>query len=700
MRRGIKWAARQVYAPVKDPQKKQPLPEFIHVPHDYVLRNVRDVKQSSKKIPPEINPTIDFYVIGCGGTGESAQKQVAELMDKIARGEIKKPKFIIILGDNFYKHGVASEKDEQFKTKFEDVYEDKKLTGICGIPCFLIPGNHDHDVQLSTTDAADIDYFRILGQINYSRLKQGIKSPELDTMFKSSELDLKKLGSFNMPSRYYSLLIEGERKKVDEKKIEVQAEVKEDEKDKGESDLLMCFLDTTTLPKDYLNYLKLRAEGKEDPNNQISWLIALARKYPNTIKLKFSHHSNITKDKRAFDSDASDYLSQMDIKELSDLGINGNYNEILNGIFKLLKSDFQLDFRTNFSAHTHSLYYYNSLCDLFLMAPPSEKNNYKISDKNKLYLYQGADGGIFYLYEVNNVTYQFELPEVESLTKKLNAQKFDQPEENPQKCQNYEFYQAVLNVVSRRGHVPDGLCQVGSGGGGGKLEYRCEYDPKDKDKMMYSKNHGMVKVSVDLSKGQDLDCLTYDYFTTKVNHLDKGLHFKFKSDSSVPIRDAALETPEVIQLRKAVTKACSSYLFNTNTSMGGLFTKPTHHGLFGMNRAQEMINFFNNCYEAMDYDEALSYMVKLMGIYRSTWVDEHSLETILKKVLKEDCNIDYDLLIARYAMNPGENPPSDPGVVINVASSVINNLGALASQLGNKLSDVANPYLNPTPSGR
>lgn len=764
--RGLaKKAVRYINGPPKKTSDKIPPPEFLHVPHNYVLKNSRDVKRASKKFPPEINSTVEFYVIGCGGTGESPQKQVAELMHKIASGEIKKPKFIIILGDNFYKEGVVDENDAQFQTKFQNVYQDPELTGICGIPCFLIPGNHDHNVQMEGTDAHEIDFNRILGQINYSRLDKGKKSIKRERMFKSPQLDLTQLGAFNMPSRYYSLLIKGEEK----------SEYKAEEKDRDESDLLMCFADTTTLVKDYLNYKNLLAERKEDLNNQVSWLKSLAAKNPKAIKLLFSHHSRIAADKRAFHSDAGDYLSAEDIENLAKppINITGSYNEMLNSIFNELRLDFKLDFDANFSAHTHSLFYYNNGCDLFLMAP-SEKEAYEISSKNKVYLYRDENDGFFYHYQLNNRAYRFELPHVSSLTALLANNEFDQTPGKPQVCQNRAFTQAVLNLTSERNHTPmfeagRNLCQVGAGGGGGKLEYRYRFDFNARD-MTYLKNHGFVKVSVDLSKGQEPDCLMFDYYTTqgsdfqllpsnptndkiikhdlylyqennriwyatktsqgviraevtkiecpehfdyllailkqpfpenekatyhtkaalldiasKKGHIPQSLHLKFKNNSTTPIRDSASETPQVVLLRDTVLKACRQYLFNAGVAAGGLFNKPSHHGLFGMNRAQNMINFFNR-YEPINFSEAMSYIANLMGVSRATWTDDNSLEPILKKALREGCGWNYDALIEKYGKHLDSTfEPAEPGVVSSVASSVASNIGSLATHVGNAL---------------
>src|SRR5437868_4960922 len=56
---------------------------------------------------------LRFFVIGCQGTGEPAQKEVAELMNKIAlESKDHPPAFILFLGDNMYDYGVTSPTDE------------------------------------------------------------------------------------------------------------------------------------------------------------------------------------------------------------------------------------------------------------------------------------------------------------------------------------------------------------------------------------------------------------------------------------------------------------------------------------------------------------------------------------------------------------------------------------------------------------
>lgn len=99
-------------------------------PQIYTLEGLKDVNN------------LIYWVIGCQGNGEEAQKAVAKLMADIeAMVPDKRPAFLLFLGDNFYKYGVNSPTDPAFKTHFHDIYKK-------GIRIFLLPGNHDANFQL------------------------------------------------------------------------------------------------------------------------------------------------------------------------------------------------------------------------------------------------------------------------------------------------------------------------------------------------------------------------------------------------------------------------------------------------------------------------------------------------------------------------------------------------------------------------
>lgn len=104
---------------------------------------VRDIKNSdSQEAKSKLNttqaPAIRFMALGDWGTGGSGQKAVARAMTK--KKQTEGADFVITLGDNFYPSGVSSTDDQQWKTKFEDVYDATQFN----IPFYSSLGNHDY----------------------------------------------------------------------------------------------------------------------------------------------------------------------------------------------------------------------------------------------------------------------------------------------------------------------------------------------------------------------------------------------------------------------------------------------------------------------------------------------------------------------------------------------------------------------------
>ncbi|MEO8400556.1 MAG: metallophosphoesterase [Gammaproteobacteria bacterium] len=303
--------------------------DTIFKPHNYKLIDTRETKSTAEQKSSE----VCFYVEGCGGDGLAAQKKVAELMDEVARGTRKKPKFIILLGDNFYDNGVDSAKNkEAFEKHFYGVFQDHKLTEIAGIPCFIIPGNHDHNLHYWGKTAGDIDFNKIAAQIGHSYLENYSESDKKNKLYAGEEpLDLGKLPPYNMPSRFYSCNLAGNV-------------------EKGEHNLEMFFVDSSTYVRDYLNSL---SEKIRNPDNQANKL-ADSAKNKNSMKLLFMHHPLFSVDKRALHSDAKYYLTKLEMDKLAELGFKGNYNEMLDQIMRAQ----ELNFDAVFSAHTHSMLYH------------------------------------------------------------------------------------------------------------------------------------------------------------------------------------------------------------------------------------------------------------------------------------------------------------------------------------------------------
>lgn len=81
--------------------------------------------------------TLRFFAIGDWGKDQQGQKSVAAAMSSLS--DSTPPRFIISLGDNFYRKGVNGVDDPRWKTTFEDMYAAPGLQ----CPWYPVLGNHD-----------------------------------------------------------------------------------------------------------------------------------------------------------------------------------------------------------------------------------------------------------------------------------------------------------------------------------------------------------------------------------------------------------------------------------------------------------------------------------------------------------------------------------------------------------------------------
>lgn len=80
-----------------------------------------------------------------GGESDSKPTNSAQIAAANGMSEINKKRQaegILLLGDNFYTHGVSSNMSVRFKETFEDVYTEEKFGS--ELPFYVIAGNHDH----------------------------------------------------------------------------------------------------------------------------------------------------------------------------------------------------------------------------------------------------------------------------------------------------------------------------------------------------------------------------------------------------------------------------------------------------------------------------------------------------------------------------------------------------------------------------
>ncbi|EFC38460.1 predicted protein [Naegleria gruberi] len=109
-----------------------------------IIKNRKKLRQSGLTFPqPTYTPSDDklhFLVIGDFGRENDAQRKVANSMGEYCK-ENDGCDFVVGVGDNIYQSGVESIYDEQFKTKFEDIYNHKALEDL---DFYMILGNHDY----------------------------------------------------------------------------------------------------------------------------------------------------------------------------------------------------------------------------------------------------------------------------------------------------------------------------------------------------------------------------------------------------------------------------------------------------------------------------------------------------------------------------------------------------------------------------
>lgn len=328
--------SRYIFSPPPSPPLPPELDAFLNTPKNYELKNMEDPESKSN------HSDLVFYVVGCAGTGDATQKEVALLMNSVAKNEGQRPNFIMHLGDNFYPEGAPDEFNTKlFEKYFYSKYKDKELTEICDRPSFLIGGNHCYGEY-------SVDLSRIGGQIRHTFLENGKPSAERTALFAEKELDVSKLrGSFNMPARYYSLKVMWQGKKVK----------------------FYC-ADSTTFIKDYLDYLKEGEKQAANPEpsetkkektdkqptekqNQIAWLVEELSRDPDADNLLFLHHrpQNELGKRFFYSDDAIHYLTPEYLAGLKERNIEGDYHMMLGNVIDKLGKF------TVFSAHAHGVNY-------------------------------------------------------------------------------------------------------------------------------------------------------------------------------------------------------------------------------------------------------------------------------------------------------------------------------------------------------
>ncbi len=94
---------------------------------------------------------LQFEAVGDFGTGARGERDIAASMAR--KADADSISFVLVLGDNFYESGVESVTDKQWKTAFEDVFDQPSLN----VPFYAVLGNHDY----RSNPQAQVDYTRL-----------------------------------------------------------------------------------------------------------------------------------------------------------------------------------------------------------------------------------------------------------------------------------------------------------------------------------------------------------------------------------------------------------------------------------------------------------------------------------------------------------------------------------------------------------
>ena len=302
---------------------------------------------AAKQIGPQVyefdckgSKKIRFIAMGCQGSGKTAQKEVADLIERLTQ-EAKESGddeilFVLVLGDNIYPDGASSPDDPKFNTYFHDVYQDNK-------PRFVLLGNHDRKQTNATYwDIAETLKASLQGLWNFSwdkfyeKLDKKYYSSDIQgdaiainqtahsfrqnckteqdisdkrKLYEKTALTAAELPPYNMPYYYYSIVT---------------------------GDTQIFCLDSNTYAKDYLNWINGVEES--DKPNQAKWFQENAEK-ANEAGIEIivaQHHPLFTCGKRAIKYDTHLYLSNKErdsLKAILDCTSN-SYNELLALILK------------------------------------------------------------------------------------------------------------------------------------------------------------------------------------------------------------------------------------------------------------------------------------------------------------------------------------------------------------------------------
>jgi hypothetical protein len=483
---------------------------------------------------------LRFITFGCQGSADDEQRKVAARLNDLCTDPTTRPDFILILGDNVYETGAESADDQKIRECFYNIY--LKYPHLNNIPFFLLQGNHDQNRHNKALPLAEQGVVRGMHEVAHSFL--GDNKFDADgkaALYNLDTLPLNQLPSWNMPRRYYALIVD---------------------------DVQIFCLDSNTYIKDYLNFCA-DPVGQTALNNQAVWTQEEAAKaIAQGRKIVLSqHHPLYTPGKRAYHNDLKIYLSRDDINNvlparlpLMRITDKTSYNAVLKEILRMQALEFDLVL----AAHDHNMYYYNN--------------------KNQ------ADAA----YKI---------------------------------------------------------CQITSGGGGGKLQERIEFS-EQKRMGCFMQQTGIVSCEHRIGEPH----FNFTFYTSNREH---QLEFTSLEARAVIHHTDAEQEASIDCFLAIIESALNDYLeFIGNRqedTQGGFFSRNASHGPEGAERAHQLWAYIKHA-----HPDSLERIIE--QVYKSTErkgltsAKEHSLITIINKKMKETFFVTMQEFAYQYgAMSPGKS---------------------------------------------
>lgn len=286
--------------------------------------------KSKESIKPE---PLRLFTLGCADGGVEATRKVAELMSRIASGELFD--LIIILGDNFSSKDPATHRAHSaFLTHLQNIFAAHPT--LRKIPTFVILGNHDV-IDNDGIFRPDMMEAQILH--TYTKLNYDPKTYELsyakDKITQEAEYDFAKIALFYPKTEdpYEEIVIHYEHLLIFDNMWFMFAR---HFSILWGDDIEIIAANTNTLAKEFLHYVE--AGTDKSPLNQITFLLHRTNVSTAKTLMCAAHHPIVhTNDKRTVHSDHPDYVNEEDCKKLIEKGLikdhTTNHTDILGNIF-------------------------------------------------------------------------------------------------------------------------------------------------------------------------------------------------------------------------------------------------------------------------------------------------------------------------------------------------------------------------------